>query len=62
MSSYLKIQQSQELSKQRLGLCNLICKIQVQNQRHFTMENPGSSDMWETRIDSRHTEFDTPFS
>lgn len=40
---YEKIQQ---FSRQHLQLCTLVCKIQVQNQRHFTAENPGTSDMW----------------
>ena len=41
-----KIQRNRELSKQHLELCTLICKIQVQQQRHFTAENPGTSDIW----------------
>ena len=41
-----KIQRNRELSRQHLELCTLICKIQVQQQRHFTAENPGTSDMW----------------
>ena len=49
MMLYEKIQKSRELSKQHLELCSLICKIQVQNRRHFTVENPGTSDMWNQR-------------
>ena len=43
---YDRIQQSRELSKIHMNLCALICKIQVQNGRHFTLENPGTSDLW----------------
>ena len=43
---YERIQRDKNLSKEHLVLCALICKIQVQNGRHFTMENPGTSDMW----------------
>lgn len=32
-------------SKERLELCALICKIQVQKGRH-SMESPGTSDVW----------------
>ena len=46
IKGYEKIQQSRELSKQHLELCSLLCKIQVYHHRHFTMENPGTSDMW----------------
>ena len=46
MKLYEKIQKSKELSKEHLELCTLICKIQVQYGRHFTMENPGTSDIW----------------
>lgn len=37
---------NQEFSKKHLELCSLICKIQVTNQRHFTAEKPGTSDLW----------------
>ena len=46
MKLYEKIQQSKDLSKELMELCALICKLQVQPGRHFTMENPGTSDIW----------------
>ena len=46
LRSFKNIQSMQEQSKEHLKLCTFLCKIQVENGRHFTMENPGSSGMW----------------
>ena len=29
-----------------MQLCTFVCKIQVDGGRHFTLENPGASDLW----------------
>ena len=29
-----------------MQLCSFVCKIQVDEGRHFTLENPGASDLW----------------
>lgn len=49
MKLFEKIQKSQELSREHIQLCVLICKIQVQQGRHFTIENPGTSDLWKQK-------------
>ena len=46
LANYQKIQQSRELSKVHMELCSFVCKIQVDGRRHFTLENPGASDLW----------------
>ena len=46
LRSFQNVQTMQEQSKEHLKLCTFLCKIQVENGRHFTMENPGSSGMW----------------
>ena len=44
--NFENIQSMQEQSREHLRLCTFLCKIQVENGGHFTMENPGSSGMW----------------
>ena len=46
ITGYEKIQQSRELSRVHLKLCTLIMKIQVNAGRHFHMENPIHSELW----------------
>ena len=46
ITGYEKIQASRELSRVHLKLCNLIMKIQVNAGRHFHMENPIHSELW----------------
>ena len=47
VSCYQKISQSQEQSRIHLKLCRFIAKLQISEQRHFTLENPGTSKLWE---------------
>ena len=49
MSCYQKISKSQEQSKIHLKLCRFIAKLQINEKRHFTLENPGTSKLWEQK-------------
>ena len=46
ITGYEKIQRSRELSRVHLKLCTLVMKIQINANRHFHMENPIHSDLW----------------
>ena len=47
LSSHDRISQLREASRVHLRLCRVIMKIQLNAGRHFHMENPGSSEMWQ---------------
>ena len=46
LSSFCRIQENQERSREQLTFCSLICKIQSDRGDHFHLENPGPSGMW----------------
>ena len=46
VSSFCRIQDNQERSREQLTFCSLVCKIQLDRGDHFHLENPGPSGMW----------------
>ena len=46
---YQKIQRSREESIKHLKLCNVVMKMQVSESRHFHMENPVHSEIWDQK-------------
>ena len=44
--AFHQVKQSQEQSREHLRLCAFVCKLQLNGDRHFTMENPGTSTVW----------------
>ncbi len=42
-----RVQNLQEESRKQLRFCSLLCKLQVHHGRHFHVENPDQSGMWQ---------------
>ena len=42
-----RVQDLQEESRKQLRFCSLLCKLQVHHGRHFHVENPDQSEMWQ---------------
>ena len=49
LTGYHKIQKSREESIKHLKLCNVVMKMQVSESRHFHLENPVHSAIWDQK-------------
>ena len=47
LTSFCRIQHNQEISKEQLEVCSLLCRIQLDRGDHFHLENPAPSGMWQ---------------
>lgn len=47
---FVRVQNLQEESKKQLRFCSLLCKLQIHHGRHFHVENPDQSGMWQQEV------------